>query len=113
MKAVLLAGLLALAAAPALAHAVLDATAPENGAVLAAAPPHVVLTFAKRVRLVRVRMTHGDGAAVDLDLAGQAAFAARFAVPLADLGSGLYRIEWRGLSIDGHVVRGAFAFRVR
>ena len=56
MKAILLAGLLALAVTPALAHSGLDTTTPENGAVLAEAPPHIVLTFAKRIRLTRVRL---------------------------------------------------------
>ena len=57
MKAILPAAILALGASPALAHSAPDATAPENGAVLAQAPPHIVLTFAKRIRLTRVRMT--------------------------------------------------------
>ena len=113
MKGFLLAGLLALAAPPALAHSGLDTTAPMNGAVLAEAPPHIVLTFAKRTRLTRVRMAHGDNQAVDVDLGGQASFATRFVIPLTDMGSGLYRIEWRGLSGDGHPVRNTFTFRVR
>ena len=113
MKAILLAAILALAPSPALAHSVLDATAPENGAVLAQAPTHIVLAFAKRVRLTRVRMSHDDGNAVDLDLGGQTAFATRFELPLADMGRGVYRVEWRGLSGDRHVMRRASAFRVR
>ncbi|MDE0416525.1 MAG: copper resistance protein CopC [bacterium] len=113
MKAILLAGLLALAAIPALAHSALDATAPENGAVLAQVPPHVVLTFANRIRLTRVHMTHDAGDAIDLDLGTQTSFATRFELPLKDLGSGLYRIEWRGLSGDGHVMRAVFTFRVQ
>ena len=113
MKAILLAAILALAASPALAHSAVDATAPENGAVLAQAPPHIVLTFAKRVRLTRVRVSHDDGNAVDLDLGGKTAFATRFELPLADMGRGVYRIEWRGLSGDGHAMRRAFAFRVQ
>jgi methionine-rich copper-binding protein CopC len=28
------------------------------------------------------------------------------------LGAGLWRVEWRVLSADGHVVRGTFSFRV-
>ena len=113
MKAVLLAGLLALATTPVLAHSAVDATAPENGAVLAQAPPNIVLTFAKPIRLTRVRMTHDAGNAIDLDLGGQTAFASRFELPLKDMGSGLYRIEWRGLSEDGHAARRTFAFRVQ
>ena len=112
VRAILLAAILAFAATPALAHSAIDATAPENGAVLAQAPPHIVLTFAKRIRLTRVRMTHDDGPATDLDLNGQTAFATRFELQLENMGSGLYRIEWRGLSGDGHTMRSAFTFRV-
>ena len=113
MKAILLAGLLALATTPALAHSAVDATAPENGAVLARAPPNIVLTFVKPIRLTRVRMTHDARNAIDLDLGEQTAFANRYELPLKDMGSGLYRIEWRGLSGDGHAVRRTFAFRVQ
>ena len=113
MKAILLAAILALAASPALAHSVLDAIAPEYGAVRAQAPPHLVLAFAKRIRLARVRASHDDGNAAGLDLGGQTAFATRFELPLADMGRGVYRIEWRGLSGDRHVMRRASAFRVR
>ena len=108
----MLAAILALAAVPALPHSALDATAPENGAVLTQAPPHIILTFARRIRLTRVRMTHVEGTATDLDLGGQTAFATRFELPIEDMGRGLYRIEWRGLSGDGHTMRSAFAFRV-
>ena len=113
MKAILLAGMLGLAATPAPAHSVLDTTAPENRAVLTQAPPYIVLTFAKRIRLTRVRMSHDDGSAIDLDLGEQTAMATRFELPLEDMGRGLYRIEWRGLSGDGHVMRRAFTFRVQ
>ena len=37
----------------------------------------------------------------------------RLELPFEDRGSGLYRIEWRGLSGDGHAMRRTFAFRVR
>lgn len=113
MKALLISGLLALAAAAAQAHSGLDTTAPEDGAVLSDAPHHIVLTFAKDIRLTRVQMTHDETVEVDLDLGDQTAFATRFLIPLEDRGSGLYRIEWRGLSHDGHAMRDAFTFRVR
>ena len=89
MKAILLAGFLVLAATPALAHSGHDTTAPGNGAVLAEAPPHVIQTFAKRIRLTRVRLTHGDRAPADLGLGDQKSFATRFVMPLTDKGSGL------------------------
>ncbi len=113
MKPIVLAVLITLTAAAASAHSRLNTTAPADGAVLAQAPAQIVLSFAKRLRLTKVRMIHEDGPALDLDLGGQKSFRTRFAVPLAGKGRGLYRIEWRGLAADGHVMRGGFAFRVK
>ena len=112
MKRILLAGFLVLLAAAALAHARLGTSVPADGAVLAAMPGEIVLTFSKRLRLTRVRMSHAGGA-VDLELGGLDSFATRFAMPVAGSGPGTYRIEWRGLAADGHAMRGAFSFRVK
>ena len=112
VKRALIAGLLAFAASGALAHSKIGSTVPADGAVLAAMPSEIVLTFSKRLRLTRVRMTGGDKPS-DLDLSGLKAFATRFAIPVAVAGKGLYRVEWRGLAADGHAMRGAFSFRVK
>lgn len=89
MKTILLIGPLVLVATPTLAHSSLDTTTPEDGTVLAEAPPHIVLTFAKPIRLTRIRLTHGDQVPADLDLGEQESFATRFVVPLTDMGSGM------------------------
>ncbi|MDE0060646.1 MAG: copper resistance protein CopC [Defluviicoccus sp.] len=111
MRRTLIAGCLVLLAAAALAHSRLGTTVPADGAVLAAMPAEIVLTFTKRLRLTRVRMTR-EGKSVDLDLGGAKGFATRFTIPLQGPGPGSYRIEWRGLAADGHAMRGAFSFRV-
>ena len=113
MRYALLAGLLVLAASAALAHSKIGSTVPANGAVLAAMPSEIVLSFSKRLRLTRVRLTREGGPGVDLDLAGRKAFATRFALPAKGGGKGAYRVEWRGLAADGHAMRGAFSFRVK
>ena len=113
MKHILLAGLMLLSATAALAHSKLNSTVPADGAVLAQAPAQIVLSFAKRLRLTKVRLIHDSGPARDLHLGGQKSFRTRFALPLAGKDRGLYRIEWRGLAADGHVMRGGFAFRVK
>ena len=111
MKRLMTAALLCLVATPAFAHSAVNATTPENGAVVTEAPPHIVLTFANRFLLTRVQITYDDHSAVDLDLGEQKAFATRFVVPLTDMGRGLYRVEWRGLAGDGHAMRDAFTSR--
>ncbi|MCY3829182.1 MAG: copper resistance protein CopC [Rhodospirillaceae bacterium] len=117
MKPILLAGLLFLGATTAFAHSKLNTTEPADGAVLVQAPARIVLSFAKRIRLTKVRLRRGDNDAVNLDLSGQKGFATRIAVPVpgagSGSGSGLYRIEWRGLAADGHAMRGSFEFRVK
>ena len=113
MKPILLVGMFALTVTATFAHSGFDTTTPQNGAVLAEAPPHIVLTFTKATRLTRVRLTHDEHSAVDLDLGDLKTFTTRFVVPVANMGSGLYRIEWRGLAGDGHVMRGLFTFRVK
>ena len=85
MKPLIWVALLCLLATPVSAHSKLDTTTPEQGAVLAEVPPHVVLTFAKRIRPTRVRMTHDDRSPVDLDLGDQKTFATRFVVPVTGM----------------------------
>lgn len=111
MKRILLASLFLVLAAGALAHSKLGASIPADGAVLAKMPKEIVLTFSKRLRLTRVRITRDGGKAVDLKAAKS--FHTRFAIPMKGAGNGAYRVEWRGLAADGHAMRGAFSFRVR
>ncbi len=112
MKRILLACALVAASATAWSHARMDTTHPADGAVTAEVPSHVVLQFATPIRLTLVETTHPDHEPVRVDLGEDPAFAERFELPLADLGKGSYRVEWRGLSADGHIVQGAFAFEV-
>ncbi len=105
--------LVTLVASPALPHSRVETTEPENGAVLKQAPARVVLTFADGLRLTRVLMSHNDGQEVELDPGSQTGFATRFELAIEDRGSGRYRIEWRGLSADGHVMRNSLEFQVR
>ena len=112
MNRLLLAGLLVLIPMAAAAHSQLGTTIPANGAVLKEPPTQIVLTFAKRIRLTKVRVARDQDRPMDLDLGDQKAFATKFAVPVAGMGRGRYRVEWRGLASDGHAMRGTFAFRV-
>ena len=61
----------------------------------------------KKFCQIRLVPNHGDARA--LALRGEGAVDTLEA-PLPPLVAGRYRIEWRVLSTDGHVVSGAFAF---
>jgi copper transport protein len=96
------------------AHAVLEATDPEQGAVVATVPAMVSLTFSEAVIVSPdgVRVFGPDGHRVDN---GQTIHLGRPAtVGVAVTGSqlGTYTVAWRVISADSHPVAGAFTFSV-
>jgi methionine-rich copper-binding protein CopC len=72
-----------------------------------------VLRFNNRIekKLSRVRLVGGNGARLEVPVAveGQAN---ALTGPMPALAPGVWRLEWQVLSIDGHVVSGAFSFRL-
>lgn len=96
----------------AFAHSRVDTTTPADGAVIAEAPTAITFDFADKIRLTRVEMTHEERTPVQLDLGEQKSFGRAFQLPMNGMGPGLYRIEWRGLGIDGHAMQGDFTFTV-
>ncbi len=96
----------------AFAHSRVDTTSPENGATIAKVPSEISLGFARDIRLTRVDMVHQDHPSVRLDLRDQTGFGRAFTLPLQGMGEGSYRIKWRGLGADGHVMQGEFMFTV-
>jgi methionine-rich copper-binding protein CopC len=97
---------------PARAHSLLIASVPSADAVVNAAPA-VSLRFNNRIekKLSQIRLVSPRGEAQTLTLRTDGAVDALEA-PLPPLATGRYRVEWRVLSTDGHVVSGTFAFSV-
>lgn len=112
MKFFIVATLFALSTVPVFAHSKANKMEPANGAIISTVPEQLSLTFVKKIRLTKVRMTHADKHSEDLDLGSQKTFLKEFSVPMNDLGSGNYLIEWLGLGDDGHPMKGSFSFEV-
>ena len=110
-------GALAILAAPAGAHALLDHSDPPAGAELATAPSQVLLTFTEDPdpTLSIVHVLNTDGQPVE---AGPARAVSgnpkQLRIPLKPgLPDGTYTVSWRTVSEqDGHVTASAFAFGV-
>jgi copper resistance protein C len=106
-------GVLALAS-PTLgvAHPLLLESSPASDATVSS-PSSVALRFNNRIesRLSRVGLIDEGGQRQDLTVVpGDGAD--RLIARTPRLGPGRYRVEWRVLSADGHVVNGRFWFRV-
>ncbi len=106
---------LALVMAPAtaaFAHAGLVGSTPENGATLESMPTEVRLTFNEEMnRPSFVTVTAPDGSVI---VDGESAIEGTDLVqPLTDPElAGTYRIDYRGISADGHAVKGTLEFTV-
>jgi len=109
------AGALVLAlAGGALAHSLLLESSPVAGTTVAAPPRQITLRFNNRIekklstiRLLDERGAPGPVAVLDVDGPPD-----RLTATLASLAPGSWRVEWRVLSTDGHIVSGGFSFRV-
>jgi copper transport protein len=96
-------------------HAALVRTVPEASVVVNRPPPVVLLTYTEAVepRFAAISVTNAAG---ESQAAGpprrSAADPKTLVVPLQRVAQGWYLIYWRVISVDGHPVRGAFAFAV-
>jgi methionine-rich copper-binding protein CopC len=107
---VLLAGLVMMASAS--AHTALSASTPESGAKVAAPVTEIVLEFSGEVRLTAMILSDAAGADIEITSLPKEA-AARFVVALAEpLDAGAYRVTWRAVGEDTHIVSGEVPFSV-
>jgi methionine-rich copper-binding protein CopC len=93
------------------AHVHLKQSVPAQGAVLAAAPTQIVLTFDEPALVTALWIQQDANPRQKLSpLPTQAA--ATVTVPVAVLKAGSYVVTWRAVSPDRHVMSGALHFKV-
>jgi methionine-rich copper-binding protein CopC len=112
-RALLLAVVLAVFPAPVSPHSLLVAATPSADARLEAGPPEVILRFNSRIekRLSRLRLVNDRGEVRALTPSVDGA-PEELRAPAPPLPAGTWRLEWRVLSVDGHVVSGGYSFHV-
>jgi methionine-rich copper-binding protein CopC len=100
-----------LLAAAAQAHTPLKSSAPTADAAVGA-PKAIDLVFGGDVRLTSVALTDAGGAAKHLD-AVPTAIATTFSLGVHEpLAPGAYKVVWRAVGGDTHIISGEFAFTV-
>lgn len=102
-----------LAATPiiAWAHAKAEQTTPENEATVKTVEV-IEIRFDDPIRVTAISMIGPDGE-VDVEReTGMDAVTEFRALPTAELPVGTYKIDWRGLSADGHPIEGSFGFAI-
>ncbi len=95
------------------AHSKVTRTEPADGATLSTFPQQFIIHFAAKTRLTKLTIAFDAGDSRVIDLSAFTAFQKDYSIPLmGDKGQGQYVIEWRGLSGDGHPVKGQSQFIV-
>lgn len=95
----------------ALAHAHLQASVPVANSTVAAMPAQITLHFSEATRITAVSIAREGGKEQqDLKVPTEAKAVQLIAAPKLD--AGVYLLSWRGLSDDGHVIKGAVRFTV-
>ncbi|NUB22831.1 hypothetical protein GBZ26_27140, partial [Azospirillum formosense] len=97
--------------APALAHAVLVESAPEDGARLDSPPAEAMLRFNEPVRPVSVTLIGPGGVTLPLPAPAAGDGALRVALP-GGLAVGTHILSYRVSSADGHPVAGSLLFGI-
>lgn len=110
-------GVLAIGALPgrASAHAGLETSIPAASATLEEAPENIVLDFDEPIEAELSSIELFDSSAERVVIGEPKASSSDDSVVLASLPSlddGVYAVVWRVASVDGHIVDGAFSFRI-
>lgn len=108
----IIAAVMLVVAGAAFAHSKREVTVPHDGAVLAAPPDVVSIAFDAPMRITVIRLKSEAGDTFELERSDDMRPVTDFrAIPPA-LPNGRYTVEWRGLSADGHAMKGRFSFEV-
>ena len=91
------------------AHSKSEKTEPADGATVKAVET-IAIDFDKPMRVTAIKlMRNGAEAAIERET-GMEPVTRFLARPGKGLTPGAYKVEWRGLSADGHPMNGAFSF---
>lgn len=94
------------------AHSGYETTAPVDGAVLSETPREVAIVFDKPMRITTISLTDDAGNTFDVMRSDDMRPITHFKGIPSFLPAGNYTFRWRGLSEDGHSMKGEFSFEV-
>ena len=94
------------------AHVMFKNSVPAANTITVGAPKIITLSFNNQIRLFQVTLQINDQESISLDIDKQQAFAKDFMLDNPSQQSGQYKIYWRGIGADGHLVKGQFSFTI-
>lgn len=92
------------------AHGMIASSYPKNGAAISVPISHVEVNFSKPMKLIGLKMKDASGKPVAIDFKRSKTSGTHFTVPTPNLEKGSYKVAWKAMGSDGHLVKGAFGF---
>ena len=108
----IVAALMIVVTGTACAHSKQEVTFPDDGAVLPVPPDVVSIAFGAPMRITVIRLANEAGDTFELERSDDMQPVTDFRATPPLLPNGRYTVEWRGLSADGHAMKGRFSFDV-
>ena len=99
-----------------LAHSESSKTTPAHKSTVTS-PKHISIEFSDRIKLIKFVLIHIGGESYPIRTPKR--LTNKFTVPLDKilgdkvLSAGDYKVQWRGLGVDGHATQGEFTFTVK
>ena len=103
-------------------HTILDQIDPENGEILLNSPKEINLIFYSKVRLIKINMEKKTDDEKKIfkkyfqNISKNKTFMINsdtHTIELPDLDKGQYTFKWRGISDDGHIIKGKSTFEIK
>ncbi|WP_417452541.1 copper resistance CopC family protein [Kiloniella sp.] len=95
-----------------IAHTKVTSTIPANEAVLKKSPEEIKLIFPEPLKITTLKLLDNEGNELTLDQDKSLnPVTEKIAFP-PSLNAGTYRVIWRGISADGHPIKGQITFTI-
>ncbi|WP_419903337.1 copper resistance CopC family protein [Kiloniella sp.] len=113
-KTLIIVTFLIAAAVPTLSfgHAKVLKTSPANEAVLQTSPEKITLTFPEALKVTSFKLENENGDEVSVEGGKSLTPTKEINATPPELHKGTYNVKWRGLSSDGHPIKGHFNFTI-
>lgn len=92
------------------AHGMMDHTYPKDGAMMMEPTDRVEVKFEMPMNLVNMKLIDAEGKPVSIDFKRSKDVGTHFKVMTPNLAPGDYKVHWKAMGDDGHMMKGSFGF---
>lgn len=92
------------------AHGDMGKTYPQDGAMMMESTDRLEVHFEMPMKLVSLKLIDSSGKPVNIDFKRTPESAKHFKVPVSNLKPDTYKVEWKSMGGDGHMMKGSYGF---